>query len=55
MVRIDCGELRLYYKEISETVKYLRIHCGVYDTGTILQEASYIREYSSTVMKKTMM
>lgn len=42
---IDCGELRLYYKEISETVKYLRIHCGVYDTGTILQEASYIREY----------
>ena len=22
-----------------------RIHCGVYDTGTILQEASYIREY----------
>lgn len=41
----DCGELRDYYKEIAETVKYLRIECGIYDTSTILQEASYMREH----------
>lgn len=41
----DCGELRDYYKEIAETVKRLRVECGIYDTSTILQEASYMREY----------
>lgn len=34
-----------YYKDIAETVRELRNNCGVYNASTILQEASYIREY----------
>ncbi len=41
----DCGEFKIYYKEIAETVKTLRVEYGVYDISTILQEASYMREY----------
>ena len=32
-------------KDIAESVKELRLSDGVYNEGTILQEASYIREY----------
>ena len=42
---MGCGELKPYYKDIAETVKRLRNDCGVYDASTILQEASYMREY----------
>lgn len=41
----DCGDIKYYYKEIAEEVKRLRVDCGVYDASTILQEASYMREY----------
>lgn len=48
----ECGELCDYHKEIAETVKRLRVESGIYDTSTILQEASYIREYFKNSDKK---
>lgn len=39
------GQFKTYYKEIAEAVKSLRVDCGVFDASTILQEASYMREY----------
>lgn len=39
------GEFKSYYKDIAETVGELRNNCGIYNASTILQEASYIREY----------
>jgi len=39
------GEYREYYINIAEAVEELRTKEGIYDISTILQEASYIREY----------
>ncbi len=41
----DNNDFKEYYKDIAESVKELRLSDGVYNEGTILQEASYIREY----------
>lgn len=39
------GEYKEYYRNIAEAVEELRTKEGIYDISTILQEASYIREY----------
>lgn len=49
----DNTAIKQYYKEIAETVKRLRIDDGVYNEGTILQEASFMREYFKDSENKT--
>lgn len=41
----DNTDFKPYYKDIAQEVKKLRLNDGVYNEGTILQEASYMREY----------
>lgn len=41
----DISNYQDYYLQIARTVRELRVHEGVYNSASILQEATYVREY----------